>query len=547
MTNISLSALIELALDLSLGLSSHDRFERLLGTVRRTIHCDAVVLLVCEGDVLKPLAQQGLTRDTLGRRFVIADHPRFAKICATRQPLRFPAEHPDPDPYDGLLLASEGNLPIHACMGLPLLFEQRLIGVLTLDSLQPGEFDDIAERTLTVISALAAASLNTALTLDLLEHNSARAEALVQELSRPPHGPGDLIGNSSAWQQLQANIQTVAGSDLTVLIEGETGVGKELVAQALHQRSARSHGPLVYLNCAALPENLIESELFGHVRGAFTGAEQNRDGKFVLAQGGTLFLDEVGELPLPVQSKLLRALQNREIQPVGQDQTRVVDVRVIAATNRDLRAEVAAGQFRADLYHRLSVFPIRVPALRDRADDIPLLAGYFTERSRRKLGIGQLRLQQSSLLALLGYDWPGNVRELEHCIDRAALRARSRQPHARMVTIELRDLGDLHSSPALSTTAVSPETASTSSPTAAIATTAATTATTGSQPLSLSLKAATDSFQRQLLIDTLNACNGNQAEAARRLQLDRANLGRLARRLGIRIEKQILQHPTAGV
>ena len=354
MTRISTNALIELALDLSRSLNSKDRFERLLTTVRRVIHCDAVVLLVKQGDLLKPLAQQGLSADSLGRRYEIRQHPRFQTICNEQGPVRFPADSDAPDPYDGLLLSSEGNLPIHACMGLPLLFEHRLIGVLTLDSLQPGEFDDIPERTLDVISAMAAASLNTGLTLDLLEHNSERAEALVQELTRtlPHQDHVDIIGDSTVVQRLRSDIQTVSSSDLTVLIHGETGVGKELVAQSIHQQSNRSSGPLVYLNCAALPENLIESELFGHIKGAFTGASRDRTGKFALADGGSLFLDEVGELPLAVQSKLLRALQNQEIQPVGQDATQVVNVRVIAATNRNLQHEVAEQRFREELMAR---------------------------------------------------------------------------------------------------------------------------------------------------------------------------------------------------
>ena len=184
----------------------------------------------------------------------------------------------------------------------------------------------------------------------------------------------------------------MAQSDFTALISGETGVGKELVARTLHQQSSRSEGPLVYVNCAALPENLIESELFGHRKGAFTGANENRSGKFTIADGGTLFLDEIGEIPLAVQSKLLRALQSQEIQAVGQDKTHTVNVRIIAATNRNLAQEVDAGNFRSDLYHRLTAYPILVPSLRERDNDIGLLAEYFIEQTRRKLGIQQIKL-----------------------------------------------------------------------------------------------------------------------------------------------------------
>lgn len=202
---------------------------------------------------------------------------------------------------------------------------------------------------------------------------------------------------------MKADIDVVAPSQFNILIHGETGVGKELVARTIHQRSNRKRQPLVYVNCAAIPENLLESELFGHVKGAFTGADRARMGKFALADGGTLFLDEIGELPLSAQSKILRALQNHEIQPVGQDRVQTVDVRILAATNRDLKKEVEAGRFRADLYHRLSVYPIYVPPLRERKGDLSLLAGYFVEQARRKLGITQLKLHGDVLSQLIQY------------------------------------------------------------------------------------------------------------------------------------------------
>ena len=337
MSPISLNALIELAIDLSHSLVNDDRFERLLTHIRKAINCDAVVLLTLQGEFLKPLAQQGLTTEVLGRRFEIQQHPRFIEICQAKTPLRFDSESELPDPYDGLLLAMEGDLPVHSCMGLPLLFEGNLIGVLTLDSLTPNEFDDIPARTLDIISAISAAALKNALTLELYQRDASHARAVVEELTQEAltKDGGELIGDSEAMSRLKQEIQIVAGSDFTALIQGETGVGKELVARTIHQQSNRNNGPLVYVNCAALPENLIESELFGHVKGAFTGASQNRSGKFTIANGGTLFLDEIGEIPLQVQSKLLRALQSQEIQPVGQDKTHKVDVRIIAATNRD--------------------------------------------------------------------------------------------------------------------------------------------------------------------------------------------------------------------
>jgi anaerobic nitric oxide reductase transcription regulator len=221
-------------------------------------------------------------------------------------------------------------------------------------------------------------------------------------------------------QQLKQEISIVAGSELNVLITGETGVGKELVVRAIHQGSARAANPLVYLNCAALPESVAESELFGHVIGAFTGAIQHRAGKFEMADNGTLFLDEIGELSLSLQAKLLRVIQYGDLQRVGDDRVKRVNVRILAATNRNLKQAAVDGAFRLDLYHRLSVFPLFVPPLRERASDIALLAGYFCERCRIKLGLVQLTLCAEALFTLEQYSWPGNIRELEHVIYRAA-------------------------------------------------------------------------------------------------------------------------------
>ena len=215
----------------------------------------------------------------------------------------------------------------------------------------------------------------------------------------------------------------MAGSDLTVLITGETGTGKELVARTLQAWSRRAEQPLVHVNCAALPESIAESELFGHVRGSFTGAVSERAGRFELAHRGTLFLDEVGELPLSIQPMLLRALQEGEVQRVGANRPRNVDVRVIAATNRDLAREVRTGCFRPDLYHRLCVYPIHVPPLRERGDDVLLLTGHFLDQARARLGTGPIQLGPSARSPLLRWSWPGNVRELEHVLLPGVLRA----------------------------------------------------------------------------------------------------------------------------
>ena len=291
-------------------------------------------------------------------------------------------------------------------------------------------------------------------------------------------------------------------------------------ARAIHDQSRRREGPLVYVNCAALPENLVESELFGHVKGAFTGASEARSGKFELANGSTLFLDEIGEIPLATQTKLLRVLQSGEIQRVGSDQNLTVDVRVVAATNRNLKNEVSDGRFRADLYHRLSVYPIHVPPLRDRGRDILLLCGYFLERNSRRMGLPRARLTPECETLLLGYLWPGNVRELGHCISRALLKARCDHQPGRSPIVSItpkhldisRDQLESTSTPLESTDAVKE--------TLAIANEAG-----------LTLREGIDHFQRLWIAERLEHNQGNQAQTARQLGMNRSNFYRLLKRL----------------
>src|SRR5213078_1530320 len=234
---------------------------------------------------------------------------------------------------------------------------------------------------------------------------------------------GELVGQSPALEAVARQIDLVAPTDAAVLVLGESGTGKELVAREVHRRSKRAARPLVKVNCAAVPRELYESEFFGHARGAFTGALRDRAGRFELADGGTLFLDEVGEIPLELQAKLLRVLQEGELERVGEERTRKVNVRLVAATNRDLRAEAEAGRFRQDLYYRLSVFPVEPPPLRKRSEDIPLLAEHFLTQSARKLGRPRPRLTLANVQELQRYHWPGNVRELQHVIERAVITA----------------------------------------------------------------------------------------------------------------------------
>ncbi len=240
---------------------------------------------------------------------------------------------------------------------------------------------------------------------------------------------GDLIGESLGLRKVKQQIQLVAPTDVSVLVTGESGTGKERVARAVHDHSARKSRALIRLNCSAVPEGLFESEFFGHVKGAFTGALRDKPGRFELADGGTLFLDEIGEVPLAMQAKLLRVLQEQELERVGDTRTRKVNVRIIAATNRDLKKEVDAGRFRQDLFYRLSVFPIEVPPLRERRDDIPPLVGYFLGQSARRLNLPAPAISQAAMSQLTAHDWPGNVRELQNTVERAIILSRGGPLH----------------------------------------------------------------------------------------------------------------------
>jgi formate hydrogenlyase transcriptional activator len=258
----------------------------------------------------------------------------------------------------------------------------------------------------------------------LAEREKSRLEAqnsYLQEEIRSDHNFEEIVGRSRSLREVLDKVSLVAGTDSSVLVLGETGTGKELIARAVHSGSKRRGRPFIKVNCAALPSGLIESELFGHEKGAFTGATERRTGRFQLAHGGSIFLDEVGELPLDLQTKLLRVLQERAFERVGGSETIEVDVRVIAATNRDLAAEVAAGKFRQDLFYRLNVFPVRLPALRERTEDIPLLASYFVARYGAKIGRKITRIPPPAMQRLVAYAWPGNVRELENVIERAVI------------------------------------------------------------------------------------------------------------------------------
>jgi len=312
---------------------------------------------------------------------------------------------------------------------VPMTARGRAIGVLAVASTAPGRYDDADVAVLQEVANQVGLAVENMLAYEEIAGLKARLErenAYLKEEIQREHNFVEMVGSSPALLAALGKVDKVAPTDTTVLIYGETGTGKELVARAVHSRSQRKERPLVKVNCSAISAGLVESELFGHVKGAFTGALERRIGRFELADGGTIFLDEIGELPLETQVKLLRVLQEQEFEPVGSSTTKRVDVRVIAATNRHLAQAVAEGRFRADLFYRLNVFPLEVPPLRERMSDVPQLAAFFLTRYARKFGKSVDSISDAAMQRLLSYAWPGNVRELQNVIERAVVLATDR-------------------------------------------------------------------------------------------------------------------------
>ena len=511
----TLEPLLAIARDLTASLASEDRYQRLLAKAGELIPFDAACLLRLEGDELVPLAGVGLQPRALELRYQRQAHPRLDCILAADGPVRFATDSPLPDPFDGLLIDDQHDVHgIHACLGCPLQDGDELVGALTADAMAPDAFAALDEDLLATLGALAGAALRTSTLIDTLERLADHRGLVARDMlaTHVAHN-GAFLGQSPAARGVLQQVDLVAGTDLPVLITGATGVGKELIAHLVHQRSRRHDEACIEVNCAALPTSLAESELFGHAAGAFTGASAHRAGKFEIADGGTLFLDEIGELPPETQAALLRTLQSGEIQRLGSDRRRRVDVRIVAATNRDLEEEIAAGRFRADLYHRLAAFPIHVPELAERRQDIPLLAYHFAEQSRRRLGLTSLQVAPESIAALEQAAWPGNVRELANVVGRGVLLAAAEDRDA--TRLRPRHLRLDRSRQADETTTTHRK---------------ATEAITDDRPL----RQQVDDYQRRLIASSVEACNGNWAAAARRLGLQRSNLHHLAKRLGLR-------------
>jgi transcriptional regulator with GAF, ATPase, and Fis domain len=345
------------------------------------------------------------------------------KIAASGQVLIL--NNLDRDPGELAVLEWLKQEKIRSFQGVPIIYKGEVLGVFTIFARanpppQAPVWSGIyANHVAGVIANVRAFEVIQRLKAELERQNAFLKEEVIEAKAF-----GDLVGESAALRQVVSQIDLVAPTDASVLILGETGTGKELVAHEIHRRSRRKDKPLVRVNCASIPKDLYESEFFGHAKGAFTGAIKERAGRFETAEGGTIFLDEIGEVPLDLQGKLLRVLQEKTYERVGEDRTRRADVRIIAATNRDLKAEATAGRFRQDLYYRLNVFPVQVAPLRERRDDIPLLAQHFIRLSVKELGCAKPRLTRAGIIQLQSYEWPGNIRELRNVLERAVILAR---------------------------------------------------------------------------------------------------------------------------
>jgi anaerobic nitric oxide reductase transcription regulator len=509
----ALRSVVRAAIELTTRHSREAVLDAILLELERLVPFDMASVMVLEGDALRVVAGRGFRRelDLATRRFRRDGNPRLSRALKAHGTVRF-TDPSEADPFDGLSPMDLAS--VHSCMAAPMRVEGELLGLITADAHEPGRFQAEHEELMELFAALAAAAMRNADLVSALERAQAQlageVETLAEEI-RDAAGGIELIGESAAARQLREEISTVGPTDTGVLILGETGTGKELVARALHAASPRRQRPLIRFDCSAVAPNLIESELYGHVKGAFTGAVAHRAGKLEVAHGGTLFLDEVGELPLHLQPRLLRALQERELERVGDHRVRHVDVRVIAATNRDLAEEVRQGRFRADLFHRLAVYPIRVAPLAERPDDIAPLVRHFVRKLAPRLHLPHVQLDEGFLRALERAPWPGNVRELENSVERALVRVRSlRQPAPVLDAAAARALGLSTQRSSTTTTARPPALAA-----------------------GQTLKSATETFQRELLEAVLRECDGNMAEAARRLGEDRSNLHRRLKRLDV--------------
>jgi len=432
--NEQFELLLNLTTSITSSLDLREVLRSVAANIREVLHADAVTVSL-------PDAAPGKYRvfamdfphgkGAIKEELLITPSAETKKALDTLKPTVYDPRkgggHPA-EPSD--VVAAEG---LKAVCSIPLVDRGRGLGILSILRTTETPFSPEDVDFLSRASGQIAIAIENALAfqeISELKDKLAQEKVYLEEEFRSEMGFEQIIGNSSALKHVLQLVETVAPSDSTVLLLGETGTGKELIARAIHDRSRRKQRTLVKLNCAAIPTGLLESELFGHEKGAFTGAINQKIGRLELANQGTLFLDEVGDIPLEIQPKLLRALQEREFERLGSTHTRKVDVRMVAATNRDLEKMIANKEFRSDLYYRLNVFPIRIPPLRDRREDIPLLVSYFVQKCAKQMQKCIETVPVAAMKGLTSLEWPGNIRELENFIERAVLLTRGKSLEA---------------------------------------------------------------------------------------------------------------------
>ncbi|HEY3804724.1 MAG TPA: sigma 54-interacting transcriptional regulator [Kofleriaceae bacterium] len=446
--------------------------DRLMDAVIQITNADKGFLILAEADTLDIKVARNLNRENIADAITQLSDSIIAKVVKTRRPVIISDAMSD-DEFAGA--KSVMHLKVSSVICVPLLDRGRLLGLIYVgnDSIRD-LFQDQTLRVLTVFASQAALIVANALLLDELRVDNKRLHERLEA-----YRFGEIVGTSPPMQQVFRKVEKIAPTDISVLITGETGTGKELIAREIHNRSPRAQRPFITINCGAIPENLLESELFGHVKGAFTGAVANKQGKFQAADGGTLFLDEIGEMPIELQVKILRALQERVVFRVGDTRPEACDIRILAATNRDLEKEIANGRFREDLYYRLNVVNVELPPLRMRGEDVLVIARYLLSRYAREYDAKVKGFSPNAAVAIRKHNWPGNIRELENRIKKAIVLCES-------TVIGPDDLG----------------------------------LTGDTLPQILTLAEAKDKFQRDYINEVLALNNGNRTKTARDLGVD---------------------------
>ena len=444
--------LLNLTSKITSSLDLREVLRTIAANIREVIHADAVTVALPDpaSEKFKVFAMdfphgKGVIKEEL----LVTPSAAVKKAMESLRPVLFDIrdrDELDPDPYG--LAAAEG---LKAACNIPLVNRGRALGILSIVRTTETPFTPEDVDFLSRASGPIAIAVENALAyreISDLKDKLAQEKFYLEEEFRSEMGFEQIIGNSAALKHVLQQVETVAPTDSTVLLLGETGTGKELIARAIHDRSRRKQRTLVKLNCAAIPTGLLESELFGHEKGAFTGAISQKIGRLELADQGTLFLDEVGDIPIEIQPKLLRALQEREFERLGSTHTRKVNVRLVAATNRDLETMIANKEFRSDLYYRLNVFPIRIPPLRDRNEDIPLLVSHFVQKFAKEMQKPIEAIPTAVMKGLRTWDWPGNIRELENFIERAVIVTRGKSLDAPLAELRKTNAeGSIHTDP----------------------------------------------------------------------------------------------------